>query len=213
MQVKDDYLRDEIETEPSESPANIDEPAQFHLADEGGPMMRRDTFVGTPLYVSPEMLQESISLPASDIWALGCIIFRMLTGRNAFNGITEHQLFQNILKCELSQKNSKTPLESEIGEDALDLINKLLVLDPHKRLGAGQKGSNNDIQALRRHRYFDPIYRTKEGGVQMAMDAPRELFPASFTREEEKHEEAKPVLTNEPILVGDMRKVNWLYMS
>ena len=89
MLVQEDYLRDEIETEPSESIGNIEEPAQFDLR-ETGPMMRRDTFVGTPLYVSPEMLQESISLPASDIWALGCIIFRMHTGRNAFNGITEH---------------------------------------------------------------------------------------------------------------------------
>ena len=87
------------------------------------------------------------------------------------------------------------------------------MLDPHKRLGAGQKGSSNDIQALRNHRYFDPIYRAKDGPAGMAMDAPRELFPASFIGEEVKREEAKPTLTNEPILVGDMRKVNWLYMS
>ena len=35
----------------------------------------RGTFVGTPLYVSPEMLEDSAALPASDLWALGCIIF------------------------------------------------------------------------------------------------------------------------------------------
>ena len=50
---------------------------------------RKDTFVGTPLYVSPEMLQENISLPAGDVWALGCIIFRMHTGRTPFAGISE----------------------------------------------------------------------------------------------------------------------------
>lgn len=51
---------------------------------------RKDTFVGTPLYVSPEMLEHSVSVPASDLWALGCMIFKMHTGRNAFQGFTEH---------------------------------------------------------------------------------------------------------------------------
>lgn len=36
---------------------------------------RKATFVGTPLYVSPEMLQDNISSPAGDIWALGCILY------------------------------------------------------------------------------------------------------------------------------------------
>ena len=41
---------------------------------------RSDTFVGTPLYVSPEMLEDTKSTPASDLWALGCIIYRMHAG-------------------------------------------------------------------------------------------------------------------------------------
>lgn len=89
-------------------------------------------------------------------------------------------------------------------------------MDPQKRLGAGQKGTSNDLEALRKHKYFDPIYRPKEGlAGGLAMDAPRELFPAKFVGEEEKREEAKPTLINlnEPVMVGDMRKVNWLYMS
>lgn len=40
----------------------------------------RADFVGTPLYVSPEMLQENLSACSGDIWALGCIIFQMITG-------------------------------------------------------------------------------------------------------------------------------------
>lgn len=33
------------------------------------------TFVGTPLYVAPEMLEFNHSGHFSDLWALGCIIF------------------------------------------------------------------------------------------------------------------------------------------
>ena len=45
---------------------------------------RRGTFVGTALYVSPEMLNHNIAYPASDIWALGCTIYKMLTGEPPF---------------------------------------------------------------------------------------------------------------------------------
>jgi len=47
----------------------------------------------------------------------------------------------------------------------------------------------------------------------MSMDAPKELLPPKFISGEQKKKEAKPVLQNEPLLVGDLRKVNWLYMS
>jgi len=35
----------------------------------------RGTFVGTPLYVSPEMLDKNISSFGMDMWALGCILY------------------------------------------------------------------------------------------------------------------------------------------
>jgi serine/threonine protein kinase len=35
----------------------------------------RGTFVGTPLYVAPEMLDSNKSGPFTDLWALGCIIY------------------------------------------------------------------------------------------------------------------------------------------
>lgn len=33
------------------------------------------TFCGTPLYVSPEMLEKSLTSPGCDLWALGVIIY------------------------------------------------------------------------------------------------------------------------------------------
>ena len=44
----------------------------------------RESFVGTPLYVAPEMLSDCKALPATDLWSLGCMIFRMHTGRYPF---------------------------------------------------------------------------------------------------------------------------------
>lgn len=46
----------------------------------------RGTFVGTPLYVAPEMLKKTVSGHFTDIWALGIILFEMVTGDCPFRG-------------------------------------------------------------------------------------------------------------------------------
>lgn len=35
----------------------------------------KNTCIGTPLYISPEMLEHNIGCFGSDLWALGCIIY------------------------------------------------------------------------------------------------------------------------------------------
>lgn len=37
----------------------------------------RSTFVGTPEYISPEMLNHSRASKEADLWALGCIIYEV----------------------------------------------------------------------------------------------------------------------------------------
>jgi 3-phosphoinositide dependent protein kinase-1 len=48
---------------------------------------RRGTMVGTVNYMAPEMIQESESTCATDLWALGCILFKMYTGKVPFPGM------------------------------------------------------------------------------------------------------------------------------
>lgn len=45
-----------------------------------------NTQIGTPLYISPEMLEHNIGCFGSDLWALGCIIYECLTGDSPFKG-------------------------------------------------------------------------------------------------------------------------------
>ncbi|KAJ8968076.1 hypothetical protein NQ317_010765 [Molorchus minor] len=44
---------------------------------------RRTSFVGTAQFVSPEMLTDTSSSYASDLWALGCIVYQMVSRPNA----------------------------------------------------------------------------------------------------------------------------------
>ena len=57
---------------------------------------RRNSFVGTAQYVSPEILTNSGCSPALDLWALGCIIYQMVTGIPPFQGNSEYLIFQKV---------------------------------------------------------------------------------------------------------------------
>jgi len=55
-----------------------------------------DDIVGSEFYVSPEMLQKREYSFASDLWALGVIIFQMYTGQLPFKGKTQDKTFELI---------------------------------------------------------------------------------------------------------------------
>ena len=54
------------------------------------------TYVGTPYYMSPEICANERYTLASDIWALGCIMYELCTRSVPFNATTQFQLVQKI---------------------------------------------------------------------------------------------------------------------
>lgn len=110
----------------------------------------RGTFVGTPLYVSPEMLNESSSGPFTDLWSLGVIIYEFMTGASPWLGKTREERFNNI-------KDANIPMMKYLDKKAADLIQKLLVVNPLERLGVGEEGTKLDFKSLKKHPYFKGI--------------------------------------------------------
>ncbi|XP_030760856.1 3-phosphoinositide-dependent protein kinase 1 [Sitophilus oryzae] len=108
---------------------------------------RRNSFVGTAQFVSPEMLQESKSSYASDLWALGCIVFQMASGQMPFVGGSEYLIFQKILRLEYKFPDG-------FDERIKDFIEKLLVLEPTRRLGASDETT---YVSLRKHEFFEEV--------------------------------------------------------
>eukprot|EP01113_Clastostelium_recurvatum_P044828 TRINITY_DN760_c0_g3_i2.p1 TRINITY_DN760_c0_g3~~TRINITY_DN760_c0_g3_i2.p1 ORF type:complete len:1617 (+),score=536.15 TRINITY_DN760_c0_g3_i2:260-5110(+) len=115
--------------------------------------------VGTPDYLSPEILLGMGHDVSADWWALGIILYEFLTGVPPFNDDTPEQIFQNILHREIVWPRIKgMPRdpgaddeyedETEMSREAQDLISKLLVRDPAERLGS------RSVDQIKEHPFF-----------------------------------------------------------
>jgi eukaryotic-like serine/threonine-protein kinase len=74
--------------------------ARPHLAEAHVTLTQPGTIVGTPRYMAPEMLGNEPVGPPADLFALGAILFEMLTGRPAFDGRTLIEVYTAILQLQ-----------------------------------------------------------------------------------------------------------------
>lgn len=58
------------------------------------------TILGTPAYMSPEQVRGQVADERSDLWALGCVLYEMLTGRQSFGGATASDCLAAVLTRE-----------------------------------------------------------------------------------------------------------------
>jgi serine/threonine protein kinase len=86
---------------------------------------------GTPTHYSPELINKTYG-PQSDMWSLGCMMYEMLTGEEAFPSKEEDnrkELYRRIRHGQYSRENLKG-----ISSEAQDLISHILEPDPVRRL-------------------------------------------------------------------------------
>ena len=88
-------------------------------------------FLGSPLYVAPEQLRQSSDIDArADVWGVGCLLYRFLTGRVPFPAGSVAEVVTRI------QRDDPTPvneLRPEIPEALASLVAQLLEKNPLKR--------------------------------------------------------------------------------
>eukprot|EP01083_Nonionella_stella_P128002 387768_1 len=92
------------------------------------------TKVGTPYYVAPELIIDENNWydNSIDLWSLGVILYMMLAGFRPFSsrkGLCK--MYSKIINGKYSFKNS---VWDNISDDAIDLIKKLLTVNPEERI-------------------------------------------------------------------------------
>lgn len=101
--------------------------------------------MGTLFYIAPEMIIEQSVEFGADLWALGIIIYRLLTGQYLFKGKEDFQILEKIRQGNFS-------LDPSLNDNAKDLILNLLKMDPKSRIG-----NRAGFQELKQHAFFKEI--------------------------------------------------------
>ncbi len=98
-------------------------PTQAGLTQEG-------TILGTFQYMAPEQLEGKEADARTDIFAFGCVLYEMATGKKAFSGATQASLISSILRDDPQPISRVQPMSPP----ALDhVVRKSLAKDPEDR--------------------------------------------------------------------------------
>lgn len=107
---------------------------------------KSSTFWGSPLYLAPEIIKGEKQTIAVDFWSFGVLLYEMMCGKPPFWDHDGKALLTRII-------NKDYEFESNISDEAKDLISKLLNLVPNERLGCGPTGIND----IKDHKFFEGI--------------------------------------------------------
>ncbi|XP_075868924.1 serine/threonine-protein kinase ULK4 isoform X2 [Nelusetta ayraudi] len=91
-------------------------------------------FEGSLAYRAPEVLQGSETSISSDLWALGCILYYMYTGRPPFHSDRPDELREMILHQDVPPLRQTVPSFCPPSEDFGNLLSRLLTKTPETRM-------------------------------------------------------------------------------
>ena len=129
----------------------------FNLAKSGMTKNKRaDSFCGSPMYFTPEMLLRKGVDYKSDIYGIGLLMYELYTGLPAYRSHNIKSLYELIKN---NQINFRVP---GLQGDLKDLIEKILVKEPEKRI---------TLEEMKMHPYFknvnfDYVLKKKYGKIE-----------------------------------------------
>ncbi|MEE4191332.1 MAG: serine/threonine-protein kinase [Halieaceae bacterium] len=103
--------------------------------------------LGSPIYLSPEVLQGEKATGAADIYSLGVSFYQLLTGHVPFSGDNVANVAYQIVH---SKYKSARSLRSDLPHSAVRIINRAMARDPDKRFAdAGEMAAEIRKRAQR----------------------------------------------------------------
>ncbi len=130
------------------------------------PLTAQGTIVGTLQYLAPEQLEGREADARSDLWALGCVLYEMVSGRRAFVAASPASLIAVIIEREAAPLTSPSGPVPPGFERA---VMQCLAKDPDRRWQ-----SASDLRS--------ELQWIAEGGSQIGVPAPVAARPAARRR-------------------------------
>ena len=97
---------------------------------EKGAVQRK--LVGSSYYIAPEVLKKHYD-EKCDIWSCGVILYILLSGRPPFGGENDKEIMERVAIGKFDLQSSPF---NKVSRSCIDLIQKLLIMDPKKRISA-----------------------------------------------------------------------------
>jgi Tol biopolymer transport system component len=105
--------------------------AMSHTPTMSRPLTAEGTIVGTFQYMAPEQLEGGEADARADLWALGCVLYEMATGKRAFAGKSQASLIGAIMNTEPAPMSTLSPLAPPALER---IVRACLAKDPNDRI-------------------------------------------------------------------------------
>ncbi|MBX7219244.1 MAG: protein kinase [Blastocatellia bacterium] len=158
---------------------------------------------GTLSYMAPEQIERGQTSAASDIFALGVIVYEMITGRRPFDSNSEYQVSAAIEILKKHQTGITVPPRSvrpEIPDVAQTYLAQALHYDPQKRPKTAEEFADNFARyilqpvMLRQPEPMPDNIQTMETMVsgQVVVTSPEEIRLTDSPRPATNEEEASP---------------------
>ncbi|MCG8429544.1 MAG: HDOD domain-containing protein [Chromatiales bacterium] len=100
---------------------------------------------GTPRYMAPEYITDGVIGPQTDVFALGAILYELLTGRRAFDAENQQAVLQKIIQEPIALPSTHNP---EINHRLEAIVQKALEKNPNDRYA----NADDLLQALMEYR-------------------------------------------------------------
>ncbi|KAI4381650.1 hypothetical protein MLD38_007707 [Melastoma candidum] len=103
--------------------------ADFGLAKRVG--SKKGGFRGTPFYVSPEAVNDGKCGPSLDVWAVGCVVAEMVSGKRALRMRDGENSWSFMVRIGAGKVVPEAP--EELSEEGKDFLSRCWERDPENR--------------------------------------------------------------------------------